>query len=125
MGKPVRHRTPSRQSGAARKNTSRKEMTRGARRRLMPTNAQAAHDLRRSFAVWLEDAGVPRSRRKLYLGHAAGDVTALCETRELLDGLAEDADCSFSDSDTDKPRDTPEAQTALTRSADFNSRGGT
>ena len=33
------------------------------------------YDLRRSFAVWMEDAGIPRSRRKLYLGHSAGDVT--------------------------------------------------
>jgi integrase len=49
------------------------------------------YDLRRSFAVWMEDAGIPRSRRKLYLGHSAGDVTGLYERRELLAWLEEDA----------------------------------
>jgi integrase len=49
------------------------------------------YDLRRSFAVWMEDAGIPRSRRKHYLGHSAGDVTGLYERRELLAWLEEDA----------------------------------
>jgi integrase len=50
------------------------------------------YDLRRSFAVWMEDAGIPRSRRKLYLGHSAGDVTGLYERRELLAWLEEDGE---------------------------------
>jgi integrase len=41
------------------------------------------YDLRRSFAVLMEDAGVTRSRRRIYMGHAAGDVSDLYETREL------------------------------------------
>jgi integrase len=49
------------------------------------------YDLRRSFAVWMEDAGIPRSRRKHYLGHSAGDVTGLYERRELLAWFEEDA----------------------------------
>jgi integrase len=49
------------------------------------------YDLRRSFAVWMEEAGIPRSRRKSYLGHSAGDVTRLYERRELLAWLQEDA----------------------------------
>ena len=49
------------------------------------------YDLRRSFAVWMEEAGIPRSRRKNYLGHSAGDVTGLYERRELLAWLEEDA----------------------------------
>lgn len=50
------------------------------------------YDLRRSFAVWMEDAGIPRSRRKLYLGHSAGDVTGLYERRELLAWLEKDGE---------------------------------
>lgn len=48
------------------------------------------YDLRRSFAVWCEDAGIPRSRQKLYMGHAVGDITGLYQTRELLGWLGED-----------------------------------
>jgi hypothetical protein len=49
------------------------------------------YDLRRAFANWCEAAGVPRTRRKLYLGHAAGDVTDLYERHEVQAFLAEDA----------------------------------
>jgi hypothetical protein len=49
------------------------------------------YDLRRSFLVWMEDAGISRSRRKLYAGHSAGDVTDLYERRELDAWLADDA----------------------------------
>ena len=55
-------------------------------------NQLGIYDLRRSFAVWMEDAEIPRSRRKLYLGHAAGDVTSLYETRDLRAWLEEDAE---------------------------------
>jgi integrase len=49
------------------------------------------YDLRRSFAVWMDDAGIPRSRQRLYMGHAVGDMTGLYQTRELLSWLPEDA----------------------------------
>ena len=49
------------------------------------------YDLRRSYANWLEAAGIPRARRRLYLGHSAGDVTDLYETHEVAAFLAEDA----------------------------------
>jgi integrase len=41
------------------------------------------YDLRRTYANWLEDAGIPRTRRRLYLGHGAKDTTDLYEWREL------------------------------------------
>ena len=49
------------------------------------------YDLRRSYANWLEAAGIPRTRRRLYLGHGAGDVTGLYETHEVAAFLADDA----------------------------------
>lgn len=49
------------------------------------------YDLRRSYANWLEAARIPRTRRRLYLGHAAGDVTDLYEEHEVEAFLAEDA----------------------------------
>lgn len=54
--------------------------------------ALGIYDLRRSFAVWMEDSGIPRSRQRLYMGHAVGDVTGLYQTRELLSWLPEDAE---------------------------------
>jgi integrase len=50
-----------------------------------------AYDFRRTFARWMESAGILRARRKMYMGHAAGDVTALYEQHELDAYLAEDA----------------------------------
>jgi integrase len=50
------------------------------------------HDFRKTYAGWLEDAGVARTRRKMYLGHAVGDVTELYERRELTQYLVEDAE---------------------------------
>lgn len=55
------------------------------------TTAITPRDLRRTYANWLEAAGVPRTRRKLYLGHGAGDVTGLYELHEVAAFLAEDA----------------------------------
>ena len=49
------------------------------------------YDLRRSYANWLESAGIPRTRRKLYLGHGATDVTSLYEWHEVDKFLVEDA----------------------------------
>lgn len=50
------------------------------------------YDLRRTYANWLEAAGVPRTRRKLYLGHSGGDVTSLYEQHEVEAFLKEDAE---------------------------------
>jgi len=50
------------------------------------------YDLRRSYANWLESAGIPRNRRRQYLGHAAGDVTDLYEWHEVEKYLAEDGE---------------------------------
>lgn len=50
------------------------------------------YDLRRTFANWLEAAGIPRTRRMLYLGHGATDVTALYEKHEVLAFLAADGE---------------------------------
>ena len=49
------------------------------------------YDFRRTYANWLEAAGIPRTRRKLYLGHGASDVTALYELHEVAAFLVEDA----------------------------------
>lgn len=48
-------------------------------------------DFRRTYANWLEAAGIPRTRRKLYMGHGAGDVTGLYELHEVDAFLAGDA----------------------------------
>ena len=53
--------------------------------------AITAYDLRRTYANWMEASGVPRTRRKLYLGHGAGDVTGLYELHEVAAHLAADA----------------------------------
>jgi integrase len=53
--------------------------------------AITVYDLRRTYANWLEAAGIPRTRRKLYLGHGAGDVTGLYELHEVRAFLAADA----------------------------------
>ncbi|MHB1097822.1 MAG: hypothetical protein ACYC3F_16815 [Gemmatimonadaceae bacterium] len=55
------------------------------------TRAITAYDLRRTFANWMEAAGIPRTRRRLYLGHGAGDVTGLYELHEVAAYLTADA----------------------------------
>jgi hypothetical protein len=49
------------------------------------------YDLRRTYANWLESAGVPRTRRFIYLGHGAVDITGRYEWHEVKAFLAEDA----------------------------------
>lgn len=49
------------------------------------------YDLRRTYANWLESAGVSRTRRKAYLGHAGGDVTSIYERHEVSGFLSGDA----------------------------------
>lgn len=55
------------------------------------TRAIVAYDLRRTYAHWMESAGISRTRRKLYLGHGAADVTDLYERHEVAAFLADDA----------------------------------
>lgn len=59
--------------------------------RLLSVGAVRPYDLRRTYANWLESAGVPRTRRKAYLGHAGGDVTSIYERHEVAQFLADDA----------------------------------
>lgn len=49
------------------------------------------YDFRRTYANWLEAAGVPRTRRKLYMGHGKTDITDIYEWHEVKAFLAEDA----------------------------------
>jgi integrase len=49
------------------------------------------YDLRRTFAGLMVEAGVPRPRRKAYLGHAAEDITAIYEAQEVREYLVADA----------------------------------
>lgn len=48
------------------------------------------YDLRRTFARWMQDAKIPRTRRRMYLGHGAQDVTDLYEAHEVSDFLRGD-----------------------------------
>jgi hypothetical protein len=49
------------------------------------------YDGRRAYAHLLEQAGIARTRRRMYLGHAVGDVTDRYETADLVAFLGEDA----------------------------------
>jgi len=49
------------------------------------------YDLRRTYSRWMELSGIPRTRRKLYMGHGASDVTDLYEFHEVEAFLVEDA----------------------------------
>jgi integrase len=55
-------------------------------------NRVTPYDLRRTYATWLEDAEIPRTRRKLYMGHGARDVTDLYERREVERFLSADSE---------------------------------
>lgn len=48
------------------------------------------YDGRRTFAHWMEEAGIPRTRRRQYLGHTIGDVTDRYESHDVVPYLAED-----------------------------------
>lgn len=51
----------------------------------------SVYDLRRTYANWLEAAGIPRTRRRLYLGHGNSDVSDLYEWHDVQAFLSEDA----------------------------------
>jgi integrase len=53
--------------------------------------AVTPYDARRSFAHWLEEAGIPRTRRRQYLGHGKRDVTDIYEDFPVQRYLGEDA----------------------------------
>lgn len=70
-----------------------REMRRfGERLRAASGGTVHTYDLRRTYANFLEAAGVPRTRRRLYMGHAQQDVTDLYEEHEVRAYLKEDAD---------------------------------
>jgi len=50
------------------------------------------YDLRRTFANLMVEAGVPRPRRALYMGHSAEDILALYEWQEVREYLVKDAE---------------------------------
>jgi integrase len=50
------------------------------------------YDLRRTYANWLEAAEIPRTRRMIYMGHGAVDITGRYEWHEVKAFLAEDAE---------------------------------
>jgi hypothetical protein len=52
--------------------------------------AAAPRQARKTFACMMEDAEIPRTRRRMYLGHGAKDVTDRYERREITAFLAED-----------------------------------
>lgn len=54
-------------------------------------SAITPYQLRRTYAQWMEAAGIPRTRRRLYMGHGVKDVTDLYEQHELSAFLVDDA----------------------------------
>ena len=51
----------------------------------------APYRARKTFARWMEDAGIPRVRRQMYLGHGKQDVTDRYERYQVDEFLREDA----------------------------------
>lgn len=49
------------------------------------------YQLRRTYAQWMEEAGIPRTRRLLYMGHGTRDVTDLYERYQIEEFLGADA----------------------------------
>jgi integrase len=60
-------------------------------RERMRATGLTPYDLRRTYAQWLESAGIPRTRRKLYMGHGVKDVTDIYERHEVAAFLVADA----------------------------------
>lgn len=50
------------------------------------------YDLRRTYATWMENSGIVRTRRRQYMGHSTGDVTERYERSVVAAYLAEDAE---------------------------------
>lgn len=72
-------------------------ITRNAFRQRLLKQARAAgtelgpYDLRHTFATWMEDAHIPHSRLRSYLGHGKSNVTDVYLWREVKPYLAKDA----------------------------------
>lgn len=49
------------------------------------------YDLRRSHSIWMEAAGIPRTRRRIYRGHGPRDVGDLYEWHEISAFIADDS----------------------------------
>lgn len=49
------------------------------------------YDLRRSFARWLEESGVPPARIRAYMGHRPQSVTDLYQRHDVEPYLRQDA----------------------------------
>jgi hypothetical protein len=49
------------------------------------------YDLRRSHSNWMESAGIPRTRRRIYRGHGPQDVGDLYEHHEIAAFIADDS----------------------------------
>lgn len=54
--------------------------------------AVTVHDLRKTYARLMEEAGVVRARRRIYLGHGKADITDLYEIHEVSAFIAQDAE---------------------------------
>lgn len=54
------------------------------------TRMITVYDLRRTYANWMEAAAIPRTRRRLYMGHGIKDVTDLYEQHEVDAYLSDD-----------------------------------
>jgi hypothetical protein len=53
-------------------------------------NLVQVYDFRRTFATWMESAGIARARCRAYMGHTHQDMTDLCEAVEVSQYLEED-----------------------------------
>lgn len=60
-------------------------------RERMKATGLTPYDLRRTYMQWLESAGIPRTRRKMYMGHGAADVSDAYERHEISAFLVADA----------------------------------
>jgi integrase len=61
-------------------------------RKKLKAQGITVYDLRRTYANLMVEAGVPKPRRSLYMGHTARDMTELYEWSEVREYLAKDAD---------------------------------
>lgn len=57
---------------------------------LLTNGATLAKDMRNTFMTWMSEAGIPRARRMIYMGHTVGDISALYEHQEVLDYIRQD-----------------------------------
>jgi hypothetical protein len=65
-------------------------MSAGRFAKLLRKAGASPYQARHSYATWLEDSEIPRTRRMLYLGHAGKDITDRYERREITQFLAAD-----------------------------------